>query len=250
MPTQSDTGLRYEVTFPSATAAKDQDAEFCDIVIDDETRRIRFHDYDEIYSIPGLYEQLFYYELKCQSPTVVCNRLEAAGADFDTLRVLDLGAGNGMVSERLQEMGADTLVGADIVEEAAMAAERDRPEVYDEYVVDDISAPDPENRDILESHDFNCMVSVAALGFGDVPPEVFAAAYAYVKEGGWVAFSIKDEFLTDGDGSGFARMIARAIDSGALELVDRHVYQHRLSAGGDALHYASVIARKRAELRP
>ncbi|MBA3302015.1 MAG: class I SAM-dependent methyltransferase [Thermoleophilaceae bacterium] len=250
MPIRTQTDVRYEVTFPPAATSADQDAEFCDVVIDGATRRIRFHDYHEIYSIPGLYEQLFYDELECQSPDVVCDRFEAAGADFATLRVLDLGAGNGMVSERLRERGVETIVGVDIVEEAAMAAERDRPDVYDEYVVDDVGAPNRENRKLLESVDFNCMVSVAALGFGDVPAEAFAAALSHVEEGGWMAFSIKDEFLHNHAGPGFARMIARGIDSGALEVLDRHVYQHRLSAGGDALHYASVIARKRDELTP
>ena len=36
-------------------------------------RKIRFHDYDEIYQVPGLYEQIFYDRLKCTSPSKVAS---------------------------------------------------------------------------------------------------------------------------------------------------------------------------------
>ena len=49
------------------------------------------------------------------------------------LRVLDLGAGNGIVAERLTEAGVGHIVGVDLLEEAAQAAERDRPDAYDDY---------------------------------------------------------------------------------------------------------------------
>ncbi len=40
--------------------------------------KIRFHDYDVIYRHPGLYEQLFYDRLKCQSPSKVASILGTA----------------------------------------------------------------------------------------------------------------------------------------------------------------------------
>ena len=40
------------------------------------------------------------------------------------LRVLDVGAGNGMVGEELDRMGAKHIVGVDIIPEAAEAAQR------------------------------------------------------------------------------------------------------------------------------
>lgn len=58
---------------------------------------LRFHDYDAIYSRAGLYEQLFYDRLKCQSPEKVVSILRHAMSGepwlFNELRVLDLGAG-------------------------------------------------------------------------------------------------------------------------------------------------------------
>ena len=125
-----------------AHAAADQDEEWCEVEYDGRTRRLRFHDYADIYSIPGLYERLIYEELRCESPRVIArlvsDELERRGTDPDSLRVLDLGAGNGIVAEELRDIGAGHFVGVDIIEEAAEAAERDRPGLHDEYVVADL----------------------------------------------------------------------------------------------------------------
>ena len=50
------------------------------------------------------------------------------------------------------------------------------------------------------------LICVAALGFGDIPPEAFMAAFEQVTEGGWVAFCIKDEFISEEDRSGFSKL--------------------------------------------
>ena len=160
-------------------------------------RRIRFHDYHEIFKIPGLYEQLFYEELKCDSPRTIAG-LIGEQVDNDTaadLRVLDVGAGNGMVGEELDRMGAKHIVGVDIIEEAAEAAERDRPGIYDDYFVVDLTDIPADDQRALEEHRFNCLTTVAALGFGDIPPEAFAAAYNLVEDGGLIAFNIKERFV-------------------------------------------------------
>jgi predicted TPR repeat methyltransferase len=76
---------------------------------DGQERKILFHDYAEIYSIQGLYEQLFYERLKCSSPTRVTEALKYSVSQvrehFTELRVLDLGAGNGMMGEKLRKHG-------------------------------------------------------------------------------------------------------------------------------------------------
>ncbi len=105
--------------------------------------------------------------------------------------MLDLGAGNGMVGEALREHGFEDITGVDITPEAGEAVERDRPGVYADYHVCDLLDPPAELRDAR----FGAMTSVAALGFGDVPPEVFSAAFDRVEDGGWVAFTIKEDFL-------------------------------------------------------
>ena len=241
--------MTFDIAFPRANAGAHQDSECCELTLDGETRRIRFHDYDEIYRIPGLYEHLFYEVLDCRSPTVVCEllaeQLAAGGFDPADQVVLDLGAGNGMVGECLKAMGCTTIVAADILPEAAEAAERDRPDVYNEYLVADLTAPTPEDRELLARHRFGVMTAVAALGFGDIPPAAFEEAYSHLADGGWLAFCIKEDFLEDAEPSGFNLLLREKLATGELETFARRRYRHRLSAAGEPLYYVALIARKR-----
>ena len=237
-----------EITLPEANAGVGQDEEWCEVGANGSVRRIRFHDYDEIYSIPGLYERLFYEVLQCQSPGVVCGLLEEQlGGERERphgLRILEVGAGNGMVGEELVRRGAELLVGVDIIEEAAMAAERDRPGTYDDYKVLDLCAMSDEVKAELAGRRFNCLVTVAALGFGDIPPLAFAEAYNLVADGGWIAFNIKETFIDNGERSGFSILIDEMVEGGKLEPCAKERYQHRLSAAGEPIHYVAVVARK------
>ena len=243
----------YEVSLPTHDGSpSDQDQEFCELVVNGETRRIRFHDYHEIYSIPGLYEHLFYELLECDSPRTVAEllgeQLVATGRPAESLRVFEVGAGNGMVGRELAELGVRSIVGIDIIDEAKMAAERDRPGVYEDYLVLDLTNMPPDEKRRLQGHGFNCLVTVAALGFGDIPPNAFAEAYNLVEEGGLVAFNIKEDFIADGDGSGFSRLIERGLADGALVKRAERRYQHRLSVAGEPLYYVAIVAEKRADL--
>jgi SAM-dependent methyltransferase len=238
---------RYEISFPS-NGALDQDQEWCLLRVDGSERRLRFHDYGEIYEIPGLYEQLFYEHLQCSSPETVVGllgrELERSGVEPPTLRALDVGAGNGMVGERLATLGAGTIVGTDILPEAEAATERDRPDIYEDYHVLDLTALDDGVRNELESDRFNALTCVAALGFGDMPPAAFATAYDVLVPGAWLAFSIKEDFLNDGDGSGFSRLIRELAERGMVEISAKERYRHRLSANRKPVHYVAIVATK------
>ena len=244
---------RYHVRLPgNGDAAHAQDEEWCELVVEGEARRIRFHDYHEIYSIPGLYEHLFYELLECDSPRAVTallgKELRRAGRPAADLCVLEVGAGNGMVGEELAELGVHSIVGVDIIEEAAVAAARDRPGVYEDYLVLDLTAIPGPTRAALREHRFNCLVTVAALGFGDIPPDAFANAFNLVEPGGLVAFNIKEDFIAAGDGSGFSRLISNGIADGTLDVMAERRYRHRLSVSGEPLHYVAIVAAKRGQL--
>ncbi len=235
------------VRLPSHEQGLSQAEEYLLLEENGEARRIRFHDYDEIFAVPGLYETVFSDMLRCVSPEVVAallgTALERAGQSAAELSVLDLGAGNGLVGKALRGLGVRSVVAVDILEEAAAAARRDRPEVYDRYHVGDVrELPADVERDLAE-RGINCLVCVAALGFGDIPPSAFEAAYQKVAPGGWVVFNIKDEFLTGG-GSAFARLIRTMIDDGRLTVHRQHTYQHRLAVTGEPLRYVAIVARK------
>jgi hypothetical protein len=138
------------------------------------------------------------------------------------------------------------VVGADIIPEAARATERDRPGVYDDYLVVDLTSLDDEVRRDLESRRLNVLTSVAALGFGDIPPAAFATAYDLLATEGWLAFCIKEDFLEDGVGSGFARLIRELADRGMVEIRAQERYRHRRSSSGEPLYYVALVASKRS----
>ena len=244
---------RFELYMPprQSGAALDQDEEWCEIEVDGQRRRIRLHDYADIYNVPGLYERLFAERLKCASPEVVCDllsdELKAVGDCPLAMRVLDFGAGNGMIGELLEKTGFGTIVGVDLLPEARAAALRDRPGVYEDYRVLDLTAPHPVERVILERRDFDCMVCVAALGFGDVPMLAFAEAFNLVASPGWLAFNVRDKILEQ-EADGFGGLIGRMCDEGVIEERARRRYTHRVSIAGEPLDYFAIVATKTRDI--
>jgi len=145
------------------------------------------------------------------------------------------------MGEVLNTYGVARLIGADIIPEAKQASYRDRPDVYDEYYVADFTNLDENTTNELEDWSLNCLATVAALGFGDIPAEAFLNALHFVEEDGWVAFNIRDSFLEESDKSGFSRMIRHLIWSEYLDLFHLEKYRHRLSMEGIPLYYLSLI---------
>jgi predicted TPR repeat methyltransferase len=243
----------YALHLPPANARGklDQDEEWCEIERDGKRRRIRFHDYAEIYNVPGLYELLFAERLACQSPRVVTDLLGEAlrdsGAKPERLTALDFGAGNGMVGELLGELAVGQIVGVDLLREARDAAHRDRPGLYDAYHALDMTQLTPEQRRDLMRHDFDLMTCVAALGFGDIPPLAFAEAFNLVGSPGWIAFNLRDRFVEE-EGSAFGALIARMFGEGILRERARTTYTHRMSVAGEGLEYVALVAQKRADV--
>ncbi|KUI66100.1 hypothetical protein VM1G_11435 [Cytospora mali] len=133
---------RLDIRFPQRDQKGiPQDDEWCELVEGDTHTHIRFHDYAQVFSIPGFYDQLFGgpdSETKCVSPQVMAGLL-----------LLDFGSGNGMIGEEVRSVVRDygdgslasstTIVGFDIFPEAKAATERDRPGVYNAYVTADIT---------------------------------------------------------------------------------------------------------------
>ena len=241
-----------DIRFPDSIDSVDQDEEWCEVQLNGERRRIRLHDYSDIFEIPGLYEELFYGCLKCCSPSYIVNLLESVvreyGEFMDGFRVLDVGAGNGMVGDELQSHSVESIVGIDIIREARDAANRDRPNVYDDYLVTDLTdLPEIEEK-TLRRTEANCLATVAALGFGDIPPMAFAKALDLIATPGWLAFTLKESFLCEQDTSGFSRLIRRLNRDGYIQTLCYRRYQHRISIAGDRLYYVAVIARKLQDL--
>lgn len=238
-----------DLTFPNLDGSgPSQDKEWCEVVVDGEKHRMRFHDYHKIYDVPGLYEKLFYENLKCCSPTQVVGMLEDVLGDYDEtvsdLCVLDVGAGNGMVGDELENRGAERIVGIDIIPEAKTATDRDRPGVYEDYYISDLTSLPEQHEEKLRRKDFNCLTTVAALGFGDIPPAAFLKALDLISTPGWMAFNIKEDFLHEDDLSGFCGLIHQLNRERIIQIQAYRRYCHRLNMQKKPLHYVSMVARK------
>lgn len=241
----------FPIRFPKASSL-DQDEEWCEVKVDDEWRPVRFHDYHEVYAIPGLYETIFYRTLRCNSPVRVANALNETllelGESPEDLRVLDFGAGNGMAGEALHALGTRKIVGFDILKEAEEAAKRDRPWVYEDYVAADINQMPKEVEQKLRDYHFNTLLIVAALGYGDIPPTAFFNAYDLIAENGNLALNIKEDFLTDTASQSFARYINDMCAQKLIQIQSWKRYQHRLSVTGKPLFYVALTAKKLGEI--
>ena len=149
-----------------------------------------------------------------------------------------------MVAEELKKLGADHIVGLDLLPEARQAAQRDRPDVYADYMVADLCNLTEKEYQQLDAHKLNCLVTVAALGFGDIPAKAFAEAFNSLSWEGWLAMTIKEDFLSTGDQSGFGRLLKSMIQSGVVRVSSHQRYCHRLSITGEPIHYISLVAKK------
>lgn len=229
-----------------------QDEEWIEVEVDGRWQRHRLHDYHELYQIPGLYEGLYNRLLRCSSPLRVVSLLNEAmneaGENAEDLRVLDLGAGSGLVGYELQNLNVDVVVGADIIEEARMATWRDRPWCYDDYFISDFTNIDEETEKAIRSYDLNALTCVAALGFGDIPTKAFVQAMDLIQTPGWLAFNIKEMFVQEKDVSGFDALIRQLAREDVIRIESYRRYQHRVSCAGEPLYYIAMVARKLQEI--
>lgn len=237
-----------ELRLPRIKERISQDREWCIIKENGQERKVRLHDYDRIYRIPGAYEEIFYNTLRCCSPSYVVNLLQSvideSGYDISELRVLDVGAGNGMVGDELLSRGVKQMIGIDLIPEAKEAAFRDRPGLYSDYFIADLTDFPAENESKIRASKLNCMTTVAALGFGDIPPPAFLKALEMLETPAWLGFNINEKFLKYDETSGFSRLI-RFLSSEEYLLIDAYRrYRHRLAVNGNPIYYVAVAARK------
>ena len=208
----------------------------------EDRRRVGFHDYAALYGVPGLYEAVFYETLDMSSADVIVGLYADALRDLDRSgdqeRVFDLGAGNGIGGEVLRrEVGPASVIGLDLEPAAREAAERDRPDAYDEYLIADLAAS-PGTLEDLRAHDFTAMVAVSAIGEGHIPLELLASTvHRLLRPGGLFAFAVFDELLPEFHDEFFVRVDA--------ERLAEHAYDHRRQADGTSHSAVAVVARLR-----
>jgi len=216
----------------------------------DERRRVGFHDYEALYSVPGLYERVFYDELGMRSTAEVLRLygqfLNTEELDPGRQSVLDLGAGSGIGGARLRELGVGCVVGLDLEPAAADAARRDHPGAYDDYLVGDLAGSADGLVDRLAGHRLTAVLALAAIGVGHVPIRALEQALSVVAPGGVFAFAVHPVLLPGSDDpsgrdTGYPDFLAGLLDRS--EELGRSAYVHRRRVDGTDDDAVALIAR-------
>jgi hypothetical protein len=229
-------------------ADRDQTEEaFTVTFADGRSERMRLHEYERVYALPGLYEEVVQRRLRCASPAKIADVLlrvaELEKRPPHLLRVLDLGAGNGLVGEQLRARGVHVLVGTDSAKSARDATARDRPGLYSSYVVGDANGA-PELGTLVRELGINCIVCAGALGFEHIEAHSFAELWDLLPPGAMFALTIHEDLAQPGTSDIGDELAALSAGAGGTEIVVSERFRHRLSMAGDPIHYIAVGARK------
>jgi hypothetical protein len=214
---------------------------------DGTDERMTLHDYARVYGVPGLYEEVVQRQLECASPeTVAAALVEAAASEGRTaeeLRAFDLGAGNGVVGEELRARGVTVVAGADGIPEARDAAHRDRPGLYQHYLVGERLDVDQVTALVGEER-LTAIVAAGAVGEGHVPVDSLAQLWDAFPPGSFLALTLaageRDHDVTDVE----AMLEATSKSAHRTRTVVRRSFRHRRSMAGDDLTYLVLVAVK------
>ena len=207
---------------------------------------VHLHSYERIYGVPGLYEHIVQDLLRCRSPQVaaaaLARALDALALEPARLRLLDLGAGTGLVGELVRALGVETVVGLDSLAAARAACLRDRPGTYAEYLVGDLASPTRSLLARLRAQRPNGLIAAGAFGGTHMPASAFATALDLLESGSPVVFTIHEHWAATDEPGGFRTAIADLLGSGRLSALERTRFEHRTTTSGDPIVYELIAA--------
>lgn len=237
----------YSIRFPDLSDLPQGD-EFFFLKANGKEKKLKLHDYEEIYKYPMLYEKVLYELLKCNTPHAICNlfsdALTKSSVNPNDLNVLEIGAGSGIFGEYLKNMGINSLAGLDIYEVAKEAAMRDRPGLYRDYYIADLTKLPKEICTEIKDKQYNCVAVASATGWGNHIPVIgFEAAFNLLVEGGWFVYHVKrDE--EDPDCLELCEWIDKLIAKNELQLKEKESCFHRYSIDNKPIYYDVIIGTK------
>ena len=251
----------FQVRLPENIEDLPINEEYFFIIENGVERRLKLHDYAEVYRIPGLYNYLALEKLYYRSPEVLASilskNLKNSGDSIENLNLLELGAGSGLFGQAVTKLGVRSIIGIDIVPEAAEAASRDCPGTYQNYFTEDLTQLSTPTRDILKEQKLNGFVCCSALSDGHIPAKAFATGVNLIQTQGWVLFNLaKTSYECDSasadlsvrDCPEFVRFYRQAIEQGYLKVYCTKYYLHRRFFNGQPLEYVAILAKKQANI--
>jgi hypothetical protein len=217
---------------------------------DGRTEELRLHDYERLYALPGVYEQIVQERLGCRSPAELAGMLSRAVDVLewarDDVSVLDIAAGNGVSGEALAAQGLHPVLGTDIVAVARQAALRDRPGLYDRYLtLDLLQLSDAERGDVASLH-ANALSCVAPVGehASELPPAALVAAAGLLAREALVVY-MHDPHRGVPDAVTAELWRAGLGQETDAEQLERRRYVHRRTVNGAPLEMEGVVWRLR-----
>ena len=236
----------YDVELDARPDTTQQQEELVVTYADGSQDRMRLHEYDRVYAIPGLYEEVVQDRLQCQSPARLASELteavRASGGDPGELVVLDIGAGNGLVAEELQARGVTQPgYGLDTSTAAEAAVARDRPGAYRTFLTAGLD--DVDVGELVTDGGVNALVGAGALGLGHITPDSFQRAWTALGSGSWFAVTAPEEAAT-GEGEELAGYLDELRAGADTEIVTFERFRHRLRMSGEPLHYYVIVGRR------
>ncbi|EAW38069.1 class I SAM-dependent methyltransferase [Lyngbya sp. PCC 8106] len=243
----------FQIRLPDNIENLPINEEYFFITENDKERRLKLHDYAEVYRIPGLYNYLALEKLHYLSPEVMASllteKLKNSGESVEELKLLELGAGSGLFGQAIAKRGVTSIIGIDIVPEAAEATRRDCPGVYENYFVEDLTQLSTATHDILKQQKLNGFVCCSALSEGHIPVKAFATGMNLIKDGGWVLFNVaKTSYECEENCPEFVNFYRQAVEKDYLKIHRTKSYLHRRFFNGQPLEYVAILAIKETDI--
>ena len=218
---------------------------------DGRSERVRVQDYERVYAVRGLYEAIVMETLRCGSPARVASMLARAartlGLAERSLRVLDLGAGNGVSGDALADHGLRPVVAIDLEPGARAAALRDRPDTYDMYLTAEVLSLTATQRRAIRALMPNALACVGAIGLDHVPPAALPAALELLADDSLLAYTVAADAIAT-DAEEISTRLGAIADRWLIEELARERYRHRLTVTGRPIWWEAVVVRARHRL--
>jgi predicted TPR repeat methyltransferase len=236
----------------AAAAADERQPDQEEVVVrfaaDGHEERVRVQDYERVYAVAGLYEAIVHDHLRCQSPDRVAAMLARAARELGraprSVRVLDLGAGNGVSGQALAAQGLQPVVAIDTEPAARAATLRDRPGLYEAYLIADVLALTAAQARTIRALAPNALACIGAIGLDHVPPAALPAALGLLADDSLLAYTVS-EATSAQDGAEITARLSEIAARWRFDELARERYRHRLTVTGHPIWWEAVVVRAR-----